>query len=226
MTIKGGDGLDHKVSSTGKVNTALGFGIAGTALGIMNNSGDCGTLLGGILGGKNHNCCVNKTELALSQQVAALQAEKYADAIAREEAALIFSESRRQDDKTAEVIKDTTTSLIQIGNAVAGQSKEIACLQIEVARNREEAKAYTDMKVDYEAQLRKAADENLASWTQAELNKKITGVLTLPESEINFSGCKPILCNDRCLGTPSNPVNVDLIIDQAVKTALKNAGSK
>ncbi len=227
MTIKGIDGVDHKVASKGRVDTALGFGIAGTALGVLNGgNGSGGGILGGILGGNGCNSCyVNKTELALSQQVAALQAEKYADAIAREESALIFEESRRQDDKTAEIIKDTTSALITIGNTVAGQAKELACLQVEVGRNREEAKSYTDMQVNYEAQLRKAADENIASWTQGELNKKISGVLTLPESEINFTGCKPVLCNDRCLGTPSNPVNVDILIDQAVKAALKNAGS-
>lgn len=230
MKIKGYDGCEHNVASQAVGGTALGLGIGGVALGLMNGNGGCcngGGLLGNLLGGNNNNCYVNKTELALSQQVAALQAEKYADQIAREESNLIFMEARRQDEKIAGVVKDTTGALIEIGNAVSGQAKEIACLQIEVARNREEAKSYTDMKVDYEAQLRKAADENIVSWTQAELNKKISGVLTLPESEINFSGCKPVLCSTRCLGTENRPLNVDIAgIAAAVAEAINATSGK
>ena len=216
-TIMDAHGCEKKVTSLGQGNfnsVGAGAGIA-ALLGQMNGGcGGCnnGGLLGGLFGGnRNCDCYVNKTELALSQQVAALQAEKYADMIAREEAALIFNESRRQDDKIAGVIKETTDGLIKVGTAVAEQSKEIACLKVEVARNREDAKNYTDQRVDMEAELRKAADQNVLAYTNAELAKKISGTLVLPESEINFGGCKPVLCNTRCLGTEGNPINVDIV---------------
>lgn len=52
-------------ASKGVAGSGLGLGIAGTALGLLNNGGN--GLLGGLLGGGNQNV------------VSALQAEKYKD---------------------------------------------------------------------------------------------------------------------------------------------------
>lgn len=77
MQIKGVDGQSYNVASSATGNTALGFGIAGTALGIMNNGG-----LGNILGGwGNGNCgcsenmAVNRYELNLTREADSLKAE-------------------------------------------------------------------------------------------------------------------------------------------------------
>ena len=57
--------------------SALGLGIAGTALGVLNGIGGCGNgLLGGLVNGNGGNCChentmVNRYELGLEQSNAA-----------------------------------------------------------------------------------------------------------------------------------------------------------
>lgn len=80
--------FNHQYASRGQGAAGVtGAALGGTALlaALSNNNGGCnnGGLLGGLFGGNNDDCHVNKTELALSQQVAALQAEKYADEVAR-----------------------------------------------------------------------------------------------------------------------------------------------
>lgn len=73
-------------ASRGVANSALGLGIAGTALGVLN------TGIGGILNGNNsasccsENTCVNRYELTMAQELSAkdgeialLKADKYTD---------------------------------------------------------------------------------------------------------------------------------------------------
>lgn len=80
MRIKGADGHDYDVASSGVGGTGLGLGIAGTALGLLNSGG--GGLLGGLFGGNNNQNCgcsdnmlVNRYELSLQQQIAAKDAK-------------------------------------------------------------------------------------------------------------------------------------------------------
>ena len=64
---------ENKYASKGVAGAGLGLGIAGTALGLLNNNGG----LGGLFGGNNGNCgCsedhyVNRYELGLQQELAA-----------------------------------------------------------------------------------------------------------------------------------------------------------
>ena len=64
---------ENKFASKGVAGAGLGLGIAGTALGLLNNNGG----LGGLFGGNNGNCgCsedhyVNRYELGLQQELAA-----------------------------------------------------------------------------------------------------------------------------------------------------------
>lgn len=62
-------------ASKGVAGTGLGLGIAGAALGLMNN-GNVG-ILGTLFGGNNHYCGenapVNRYELGLEQKIAALE---------------------------------------------------------------------------------------------------------------------------------------------------------
>lgn len=61
---------ENKYGSRGATNTGLGLGIAGTALGLLNNGA-----LGGLFGGNNCGCSedhyVNRYELGLQQELAA-----------------------------------------------------------------------------------------------------------------------------------------------------------
>lgn len=60
-------------ASKGVAGTGLGLGIAGTALGLLNNNGG-GGILGGLFGGNNNCCsedhCVNRYELAMQNELA------------------------------------------------------------------------------------------------------------------------------------------------------------
>ena len=90
MTIKGMDGQHYDVASSGTGGTALGLGIAGTALGLLNNNnnGNCG-ILGGLFGGNNcngDNQPVTRYEANMMLQlnakdgeIALLKADKYTD---------------------------------------------------------------------------------------------------------------------------------------------------
>lgn len=77
MQIKGMNNESYNVASAATGNTALGFGLAGTALGLLNNGG-----LGGILGGWGNNNCgcsenmaVNRYELNMARENDSLKSE-------------------------------------------------------------------------------------------------------------------------------------------------------
>lgn len=79
MRIKGADGHEYDVASSGVGGAGLGLGIAGTALGLLNGNGN--GLLGGLFGGNCNNNCgcsenmlVNRYELAMQQQLASKDA--------------------------------------------------------------------------------------------------------------------------------------------------------
>lgn len=65
-------------ASKGVAGSGLGLGIAGTALGLLNNGGN-GGLLGGLLGGGNQNVVS-----ALQAENSMLKAENYSDKNAKE----------------------------------------------------------------------------------------------------------------------------------------------
>lgn len=74
-------------ASRGVGNSALGLGIAGTALGVLNSG--IGNLFGGTMAAApacSENTCVNRYEMTMSQELAAkdgeialLKADKYTD---------------------------------------------------------------------------------------------------------------------------------------------------
>lgn len=110
MQIKSGDGMSYNVASSGTGNTALGLGIAGTALGLLNNGG-----LGGILGGwgNNANCgcsdntMVNRYELNMAREADSLKSE---NALLR---AQVYT-----DQKLVDVVKDYTAQINALGAEV------------------------------------------------------------------------------------------------------------
>ena len=89
MTIKGIDGQHYDVASSGTGGTALGLGIAGTALGLLNNNNNGCGILGGLFGGNNcngDNQPVTRYEANMMLQlnakdgeIALLKADKYTD---------------------------------------------------------------------------------------------------------------------------------------------------
>lgn len=71
MRIKGADGHEYDVASSGVGGTGLGLGIAGTALGLLGGGGN--GLLGGLLGG-NRTCC-NSSEMPITRYEAGMMQE-------------------------------------------------------------------------------------------------------------------------------------------------------
>lgn len=234
MKIKGMGGEEYNVTGAGQgnLNTVLGaVGTLGTIGGMGNRCGNGGGLFGGLFGGGcgGNDCCdtVSQRELAYAVSLAACQGREYALQTAREEAASIFAESRRTDDKISGVVKETNQGLIAVGNGVSRLDAKVACLEEKLGwvreesnRNLRESKEYTDCRVTAEAQLRKAGDDNIVAWTQGELNKKIDGTLKLDGGQISYGSCKPVLQNCPC-GSEQNPFNVNVIIEQAVAAAVK-----
>lgn len=197
------NGQSYSVASAGVGNTALGLGIAGTALGLMNNNGCGGGLLGGLFGGNcNNNCHVTEREGALALALSEARSKEQALELARQE-----------DAKIADVLKQTNDGLIQVANGVSRNDVRLSCLEEKVqwireesARNLREAKEYADHLVACEAKERQAADQNILAYTNGELAKKISGELVIGGDQIRYGGCQPVLCNTNCLGTKSNPV--------------------
>lgn len=66
-------------ASKGVAGSGLGLGIAGTALGLLNNGGNGNGLLGGLFGGGNQNVVS-----ALQAENGMLKAENYSDKKAKE----------------------------------------------------------------------------------------------------------------------------------------------
>ena len=81
-------------ASKGVAGSGLGLGIAGTALGLLNNGGN--GLLGGLLGGGNQNVVS-----ALQAENSMLKAENYSDKNAKEVYAQSLADNRRLRDESA-----------------------------------------------------------------------------------------------------------------------------
>lgn len=214
-------GQTYNVASSAVGNTALGFGIAGTALGLMNNNGCGNGIFGGLFGGNcGNNCCVSQREGALALALSEARSKEQALELARQE-----------DTKISDVLKQTNTGLIEVATGLTRVDAKVACLEKDIAymketaqRNFVDSKAYTDMMVEHEAQLRKAGDDNIAAWTQTELNKKIDGTLKLDGNMVSYSACRPVLQACPC-GSEQNPyfINSSTADVTAITTAVLNA---
>jgi pantothenate kinase type III len=100
-------------ASKGVAGSGLGLGIAGTALGLLNNNGN---LLGGILGGG----CQNQVSMLQSEN-AMLKAEKYSD----QNIAAVYTALRNETQALQDRIFD---------KYIAPISQEIADMRVREAR--------------------------------------------------------------------------------------------
>lgn len=214
----GGQSYNVVGQGQGTYNTVgASLGIA-SFLGMGANNGCGNGILGGLFGGNcgNNNCCVSQREGALALALSEARSKEQALELARQE-----------DAKIADVLKQTNDGLIQVANGVSRNDVRLACLEKDVAflqreseRNLAEAKSYTDMKVEHEAQLRKAGDDNIAAWTQTELNKKIDGTMKLDGGSVSWNGCRPVLQSCPC-GSEQSPYFINS--STADVTAIANA---
>lgn len=105
-------------ASKGVAGSGLGLGIAGTALGLLNNGGN--GLLGGLLGGCNQNVVS-----ALQAENGMLKAENYSDKNAKEVYAQSLADNRRLRDETFAYLKP-------LADESANNRVELAKLQAEL----------------------------------------------------------------------------------------------
>jgi hypothetical protein len=222
------NGKNYSVTSQGQgnLNTVLGSLGAASFLGLGANG--CGNgILGGMFGGNRCDNYVTEREQNLAIALAQAQSKDVAQSFSRDEDTKIFNEARRTDDKLAAVLEKTNTGLIEVATGLTRVDAKVACLEKDIAymketaqRNFVDSKAYTDMQVSHEAQLRKAGDDNIAAWTQTELNKKIDGTLKLDGGMVSWNGCRPVLQSCPC-GSEQNPYFINSSTPDV--TAITNA---
>lgn len=100
-------------ASKGVADSGLGLGIAGTALGLLNNGGNGGGVLGGLFGNNNQ------------ATISALQAENYSDKNAKEVYMQSLTDNRRPRDETFAYLKP-------LADESANNRVELAKLQAEL----------------------------------------------------------------------------------------------
>lgn len=107
-------------ASKGVAGSGLGLGIAGTALGLLNNSNNGGGILGGLFGNGNQT-----TISALQAENSQLKAENYSDKNAKEVYAQSLTDNRRLRDETFAYLKP-------LSDEAANNRVELAKLQAEL----------------------------------------------------------------------------------------------
>ncbi len=182
-------------ASKGLSGTALGLGVAGTVglVSQMSNNGCGNGILGGLFGGNNGNCYVTEKENNLSTALAIAQSEKYTSEKATENLKELYAETLRLNTIQRETDAKISDGLIQTGNALGILNAEVACIKQDVARNREEARFYTDTKVDAEATIRKCEDEKIVVYTNGQLATKVSQVQNKIDID-QLCGASPLSC--------------------------------
>lgn len=121
MEIKTQDGTQH-VASAGVGGAGLGLGIAGTALGLLNNGGN--GLLGNLFGG----CGCNNQASQLMSELAKEKAERYTDQVGTE----VYKQFAKERSETQAQINALFAAIAQMDKTVsvneAVNSERITCL--------------------------------------------------------------------------------------------------
>lgn len=141
MQIKGMDGQSYHVASSATGNTALGLGIAGTAIGLLN--GGVGKIFGENWGnnGCSDNMPVNRYELnlvtALSSkdgEIALLKADNYTDKKIVEATAYLQGEIGKVAEKL-EKFKDSQNEFNMQQSTYNGvNTATIQCMQNQISQ--------------------------------------------------------------------------------------------
>jgi hypothetical protein len=119
MQIKTADGIEN-VGSAGVAGAGLGLGIAGTALGLLQNGG-----LNSIFGGGNQ-CNDTRTISALESEIAKLKSERYTDKVGTE----VYAELNKKFNEIGQFVAgmDKNSAVAEAINA-----ERISCLTNRVA---------------------------------------------------------------------------------------------
>ena len=159
MQIKTTEG-ERSVASAGVGGTALGLGIAGTALWLLNGGNGCGCGNGGILGnlfGNRCGCGNGEAGLAthdsrviatLESELARVQSERYADGIGISTYKEAIALSNKNDDKINANYKELAQFIAALDKQVAvdkqAMTDNIAFLNHRIDEKARELKCYVD----------------------------------------------------------------------------------
>lgn len=110
--------MDTEYASKGVAGSGLGLGIAGTALGLLNNANNGNGLLGNLFG-NGMNPAAAGILMEKDAKIAKLEAEKYSDAAALEQSNRLLQN----------YLKPYGDAIAANQTALATQAAEIACLQ-------------------------------------------------------------------------------------------------
>ena len=111
-------------ASKGVAGSGLGLGIAGTALGLLNNNGN--GLLGGLFG---NNCQTNQVS-AMQAEIGQLKAEKYSDHSIADVYTALRNETQALGDRLLEkYINPIATEIADNRVVLARQEEQIKCLR-------------------------------------------------------------------------------------------------
>lgn len=198
-------------ASKGVAGAGLGLGIAGTALGLLNNG--CGRgVLGNLLGGCGNQCgcgtpvatvghfehMESREAASLREQVAMLTAEKYADNVGVQVFKEALAISNRNDDRLNQTIKEAAQELVVTRERLARSEEQFKCLTAKVAENSGKIAKLEDETCA--ARVREAQTLKDVECLAASVHQKIdalrheTGAAIALEGERRQNGDNSILC--------------------------------
>ena len=193
-------------ASKGVGTAALTTGIIGSVGALA--SGALGGGCGGILGGWNNNHCqsncggqVSALEAALAQE----RAERFSEQQTLTSTKELYTLLREEDAKIAGVVRDTTSALIETGNALAKLNEQVSCLKTEMSMqqvmNEKDlhcVKKELEGAIALEAERRSAGDQNLYCYVNATF---VPGKLVMPKESI----CPEVMPRYNTWTAPTTP---------------------
>lgn len=117
----------NEYASKGVAGSGLGLGIAGTALGLLNNNGGLGGILGG---GCGNNAYVNRYEAEQSAKIAALEA----DIKLRDANTYTMQEMAKLRDYVDAKFDKVEARLCKQGEYNVAQTSALNCIQGQIAQ--------------------------------------------------------------------------------------------
>lgn len=186
-----------------------GVGTAALTTGII---GSVGTLAGGLLGGCGNGFlnwggsnCSDRQISALESALAQEKAERFSEQQTLNSTRELYTLIREEDAKIAGVVRDTTSSLIETGNALAKLNEQVSCLKTEMgmqqAMNEKElhcVKKELEGAIALEAERRSAGDQNLYCYVNATF---VPGKLVMPKESI----CPEVMPRYNTWTAPTTP---------------------
>ena len=157
-------------ASRGVANSALGLGIAGLSLGVLNGT----NVLGGLFGGGN---AVSTLEAELARE----KAERYADGIGIGAYKAAVEMSNKEDEKINANYRELAQAIAELDKKEAVNAANLACFQDGVRREFKAVRDEFGCALALESERRTNGDQNLMCYVNATF---VPGKLVMPATNI------------------------------------------